>query len=640
MSVDALALKLAQLPRASKRALLLVSDSVLLILAVWAAYALRLGVWYEPGQLQWLLILSAPLLAIPVFVRLGLYRSVIRYLGEHALWSIVKAMAAAALLLGGLGLAMVEWAGLFMPRSVPPLYFMLGVLMTAGSRFGVRWFLWLPLRSRYHGQQVLVYGAGNTGRQLVSALRQGRQWFPAGFIDDNRSLQGKDIAGLRVYAPSDLQVLVRRFDIREVILALPSIPASRRREVVAFLEKHNVRVRILPASAEATRAVDLQYMLRDVDVGDLLGRDPVSPDPALLGRCVSGKSVLVTGAGGSIGSELCRQIVALTPARIVLLEASEHALYQIERELASMSPCPVIARLGSVCNESLVRAVLAENDVQSVYHAAAHKHVPMLEHNALEAIRNNVFGTRVVATEALSAGVETFVLISTDKAVRPTNVMGATKRWAELIVKDCAEQAAGRGAGQVFCAVRFGNVLGSSGSVVPVFKEQIARGGPVTLTHPEVTRYFMSIHEAVELVIQAGSLAAGGEVFLLDMGEPVKISDLARNLVRLAGKTVRDEASPEGDIEIAVIGLRPGEKLREELLIANNPVGTRHPKIMQAEEPGCEHDELVRLLEELYASAAGLQTDVAKHLLMKVAGVPGDDLTAIALPARTGLRGV
>ncbi len=421
---------------------------------------------------------------------------------------------------------------------------------------------------------------------MAAALRQGREFFPAGFLDDDVALHGKDVGGLRVYAPHQLPSLVERFDIHDVIVTLPSASSARRREVVSFLEQYPVRVRILPALVDIANGRHLINMVREVDIGDLLGRDPVAADPALLGRCITGKAVLVSGAGGSIGAELCRQIAVLRPARLVLLEASEHALYQVDRALRAMADFEIVPCLGSVGDARLLTGLLGNHGIETVYHAAAHKHVPLVEINALEGVRNNVLGTWTLAEAAYAAGVETFVLISTDKAVRPANIMGTTKRWAELIVQSMAERAAAEGRAQRFCAVRFGNVLGSSGSVIPLFREQIAAGGPVTVTHAEVTRYFMSIHEAVELVIQAGSLAHGGEIFLLDMGEPVRIADLARNMIRLAGYSLRDATHPQHDIEIIYTGLRPGEKLFEELLIASSKaLPTAHPKIMRADEP-------------------------------------------------------
>lgn len=617
--------KLTGLPRLHKQALMAATDILLLLFAAWAAYALRLGEVFLPGSRQTWLILAAPLVAVPVFVRVGLYRSVIRYVGEYALWTTVRAMTLAAVLWTAVAF-LTEMTGLAgMPRSVPLLYWMMGVLLVGGSRFLARWLLWIPLRERFRGRQVLIYGAGDAGRQLAASLRQGKNLFPAGFLDDDERLQGTDVAGLRVYAPDQLPWLIDHFDIHDAIVTLPSASSARRREVVAFLERHPVRVRILPALADIANGQHLVNMVREVDIGDLLGRDTVAADPALLGRCISGKSVLVTGAGGSIGSELCRQISALAPARLVLLEASEHALYQIDRAMRAVADCEVIPCLGSVEDAGLVARLLAENNVQTIYHAAAHKHVPLVEANVLEGARNNVLGTLIVAQAAFDAGVETFVLISTDKAVRPTNAMGATKRWAELIVQGCARQALVKSTGQRFCAVRFGNVLGSSGSVIPLFKEQIASGGPVTVTHPEVTRYFMSIHEAVELVIQAGSLARGGEVFLLDMGEPVRILDLARNMIQLAGHSVLDEANPDGDIEIVITGLRPGEKLYEELLIASsNAQDTQHPKIMKADEPCLSGDELTGLLGLLQQAIESRDEAAARELLMEVAAGSAD----------------
>ncbi|HPU79336.1 nucleoside-diphosphate sugar epimerase/dehydratase, partial [Accumulibacter sp.] len=587
---------------------------------VWAAYALRLGEWFVPSQQQIWLILSAPLLALPGFITLGLYRSVVRYLGEQALWAVLKATTMAAALWAILAFMTRMTGQEGVPRAVPLLYGLIAAVLVAGSRFGARWLLWLPVRRVFGGRQVLIYGAGDAGRQLAASLRQARELFPAGFVDDDAALHGKDMDGLRVYSPTQLPAVIDRFGIHDVIVTLPSASGARRREVVAFLELFSLRVRILPAVSAIADGRHLVNMVREVDIGDLLGRDPVAADPALLGRCISGKVVLVTGAGGSIGSELCQQITGLGPSRLVLLEASEHALYQIERVLRRVAPCPIVARLGSVKDAELVQQILREQRVETVYHAAAHKHVPLVEANVIEGVRNNVMGTLTLAQAAFDAGVETFVLISTDKAVRPTNVMGATKRWAELIVQDFARRAEQLGRGQRFCALRFGNVLGSSGSVIPLFREQIAQGGPVTVTHAEVTRYFMSIHEAVELVIQAGSLASGGEIFLLDMGEPVRILDLAHNMIRLAGHAVRDEDDPDGDIEIVVTGLRPGEKLYEELLIAtSNAESTRHPKIMKASEPRLEGEELAGLLARLDMAVASQEAPAARDVLMAVA---------------------
>lgn len=599
------------LRRPAKQFLLLLLDVGLLFFSVWAAYAIRQDGAFVPTQNQWILMAIAPLVAVPVFWQMGLYRAVIRYLSEHVLWVILMAMTVAALLWASMATLANIYSHDALPRSVILLYWMFGTMLVAGLRFSARWLVWLPVQRRYRGHHALIYGAGEAGRQIAATLREGRDIFPAGFLDDDELLQGKDVNGLRVYPPKQLQYLIEHFAVREVIVALPSVSSARRREIVEMLEQHAVLVRILPEVAEVGTGRNLVNRIREVDIGDLLGRDVVAPDLKLLGQSTSRRNVLVTGAGGSIGSELCRQISALNPNKLVILEQSEYALYQIERKLRDVAACKVVAVLGSVSNKRMMANLMTQHDIQTVYHAAAYKHVPIVEENVLEGCRNNVFGTLSVASAAFETGVETFVLISSDKAVRTANVMGATKRWAELIVQSLAREARQVGSRQRFCAVRFGNVLGSSGSVIPLFKEQIAWGGPVTVTHAEVTRYFMSIHEAVQLVIQAGNLAEEGGIFLLDMGAPVKIADLAANMIRLSGRTVRDAKSGTGDIEIVFTGLRPGEKLYEELLIASgNAEGTSHPKIMRAVEPSISWDTLqqdLARLRELIQSGDALQ---------------------------------
>jgi len=616
-----LARSMAGLGRNRKQGAMMLVDAVLLTFSVWGAYSLRFGILFEPNLEQWLLILAAPALSIPLFIPFGLYRSVVRYMGEHALWAIVKAVGFSSILWAFLAFMTSMTGQEGAPRSVPIIYALLAVILIGTSRFTARWLLWMPVRKQFSGRQVLIYGAGASGRQLAAALQGGQDLFPAGFIDDDPDLFGKDLDGLRVYGESQLGDVIEKFDIHDVIVTLSSSSSLKRQAVVQLLEQYPVKVRILPAVAEIANGKHLVNMVREVDIGDLLGRDPVAADPALLGRNITGKVVLVTGAGGSIGSELCRQIAGLRPQLLVLLEASEHALYQIDKSLRALSVCDVVPCLGSVEDRSLVEKLLLKHGVQTIYHAAAHKHVPLVECNVAEGVLNNVFGSRTLATSALKHGVETFVLISTDKAVRPTNVMGATKRWAELVMQECAQKAMALGLGQRFCAVRFGNVLGSSGSVIPLFKEQITKGGPVTVTHEEVTRFFMSIHEAVELVIQAGSMAEGGEIFLLDMGEPVKIIDLARNMITLAGHEVRDAANPDGDIDIVVTGLRPGEKLYEELLIADEHAAeTEHPKIMKALEPSPSDSVLEELLVRLQECIEGGDEEGVRGLLMDVAG--------------------
>ncbi len=617
---------LTGLDRTLKQGVMMAVDGILLAFAAWMAYSLRLGVFFLPNAHQTWLILLAPLLAIPVFVRLGLYRSVIRYVGEHALWSIFKGMSLAAILWAAFAFmtAMTGIEGV--PRAVPIIYFLLGLLLVAGARFTSRWLLWSPTRRRYKGRQVLIYGAGVAGRQVARSLRVGRELFPAGFLDDDTGLHGKDMDGLRVYPPHQLAKLIERFGIHDIIVTIPSASNTRRREIVLSLESFPVKVRILPAVTDIASGKHLVNLVREVDIGDLLGRESVPADSNLLAKCITSKTVLVTGAGGSIGSELCRQIAALSPTKLVMLESNEHALYQVERELMRTAKCELIARLGSVRDEALVKDILQTHGVQTVYHAAAHKHVPLVEENPLEGVMNNVLGTEVMARSSYECGVETFVLISTDKAVRPTNVMGASKRWAERVIQHCTDKAgADANPSTVFCAVRFGNVLGSSGSVVPLFREQIANGGPLTVTNKEVTRFFMSIHEAVALVIQAGSMAKGGEIFLLDMGEPVRIMDLARNMIQLAGFTVKDDLTPDGDIGIQVTGLRPGEKLYEELLIDGaNARGTSHPQIMKAVERGDSGSEFPLLIKRLGKRLAQRDEQGLRELLMKEAGAPMD----------------
>ncbi|MCF7767862.1 polysaccharide biosynthesis protein [Achromobacter pulmonis] len=608
------------LSRPLKQTLMVLGDIVLLTFCVWASYALRFGEWFVPNREQTFLMLIAPLIALPIFLKAGLYRSVIRYMGEHALWSIIKGMTLAALIWAVLAFMTQMTGASGVPRAVPLLYWLLGVVFVGGARFTARWMLWLPVRERFAGRQVLIYGAGDAGRQLAATLRQGRGFFPAGFLDDNGALQGKDVGGLRVYAPSQLPYLTEQFDIHDVIVTLPRVSHVRRKEILAYLEQFPVRVRVLPALSDIANGRHLVNMLREVDIGDLLGRDAVVADPALLNKCIRDKVVLITGAGGSIGSELCRQVAALRPKQLLMLDANEFALYQIDRIIRSIADFEVHAYLGSVEDYATMKSLLARHGVQTIYHAAAHKHVPLVESNVVEGARNNTMGTYSLAKAAFTAGVETFLLISTDKAVRPTNVMGATKRWAELIVQDFASRASRAGTRQHFSAVRFGNVLGSSGSVIPLFKEQIAQGGPVTVTHAEVTRYFMSIHEAVELVIQASSMATGGEVFLLDMGEPVKILDLAHKMIRMAGQTERSPATPDGDIEIVVTGLRPGEKLYEELLISDqNARPTPHPKIKMASEHALESASLEEYLQRLSELIRDQDSQQIRHLLMSVA---------------------
>jgi FlaA1/EpsC-like NDP-sugar epimerase len=577
-------LDIRDIPRLGKRILMMAFDTVALATALWASFSLRFGVWTPPTTLdQLVIILTAPIVAIPIFIRLGLYRSVIRFLPERALWTVLQGVTLATTC-WVVVVFLSEMAGRgVVPRSVPVLYWIFSLIAIGGSRFLVKRLLWAAAGASLSNTPILIYGAGQAGAQLATAIQRDSARHVVAFIDDNPALHGRDVAAVRVHSPTEVHNLITQYGIQEIVLSIPSLPSSRRKEIVAQVGGLGVRVRTLPPISDLISGRYLISQIREIDIDELLGRSSVPADRSLLRQMIEGKIIMVTGAGGSIGSELCRLIVEWAPQRLVLFEANEFALYQIERELAAVKDRSIVPVLGSVTDDSNVRHTIASHQVEVVFHAAAHKHVPLVEANVIEGIRNNVFGTRTVVDAAYDLGVRSFVLISSDKAVRPTNVMGATKRWAELIVQKKAFDAGTGVGGQRFCAVRFGNVLGSNGSVVPLFKEQIAHGGPITLTDRHMTRYFMSIHEASELIIQAGSLSEGGDVFLLDMGEPVVINNLAENMIRLAGLTVRDEHNPDGDIQIVVTGKRPGEKLYEELFYDETTARkTKHPKILRA----------------------------------------------------------
>lgn len=608
--------------------MLLTFDFVALSFCVWAAYSLRLSTWLAPNPHQLLTIVTAPFVSVPVFLRFGLYRSVIRYLPERAFLNIANAVVVSTLVWVCMLFAMEMSRMGNVPRSVPAIYCILAILIIGGSRFFAKYLLWTPIHRRYTGQ-VVIYGAGDAGSQLANALMRDGHKYVAGFLDDEKTLQGRDVAGIRVYSPTYLNQLIETTGVKEIILSMPSIDATRRQKIVADLSQHQVKIRALPAITDLASGRYLVSQIREIDIDDILGRSSVPAAPELLQSMIKGRALMVSGAGGSIGSELCKLILKWEPRKLILFEANEFALYQIERELQKRTKLPVIPVLGSVCDAPLVRRTLKANGVQVVLHAAAHKHVPLVEANVLEGIRNNVFGTRAIAEAAFDTGVENFVLISTDKAVRPPNVMGATKRWAELVVRDCAERARKAGTGQKFSAVRFGNVLGSNGSVVPLFKEQIASGGPVTVTDAKMTRYFMSIHEAAELIVQAGALSEGGDIFLLDMGEPVRIIDLAENMIRLAGLSVRDSATPKGDIPITIIGRRPAEKTHEELFYdPESSERTKQPKIFRApsnsEGQGSINDELSAMQDALTQEDEALARRTLFDLVAAQDGKPGN----------------
>jgi FlaA1/EpsC-like NDP-sugar epimerase len=593
---------LNRLPRRWKSLMLVAFDAIALIGVLWLSYQLRLGGTFEPTLAQWVLILLAPVVALPVFLRFGLYRAVIRYLPERAIWTILWAMTLATLgWVFVLFIAEISRMAV-LPRTVPIFYFLLGTIVVAGSRFLAKYLLY-PSQRGTSQQQVLIYGAGESGRQIASALAGQGTTQVAGFIDDDRNLQGRDVSGVRVYPPSRLGDLISDSGAREIILSMASLDSTRRQDIYTELSKFPVKVRTLPSLREIASGKYLINQLREIDIDDLLGRSSVPADPELLQQMVAGKAILVSGGGGSIGSELCRIIARLEPKSLVVLEANEFALYQIERSLLRDASFQIVPVLGSVADDALVRRTLRQQGIEVVFHAAAHKHVPLVEANVLEGVRNNVFGTQTIVRAAFEEGVRDFVLISSDKAVRPTNVMGATKRWAELIIRQFGDRAAAERTGQRFAAVRFGNVLGSNGSVVPLFREQIAAGGPVTLTDERMTRYFMSIHEAAELIVQAGALSEGGDIFLLEMGQPVRIRDLAENMIRLAGLTVRSESNPGGDITIAVTGIRPAEKLYEELFYDEAQAArTRQPKILRARMAERSNADFEAALAELRAA--------------------------------------
>jgi FlaA1/EpsC-like NDP-sugar epimerase len=591
---DRLADSMLGWPRPAKRVLMVTADLIVVPAALWAAFALKfdsLAVGFERSPYFYVAVAASSLL---IFAASGLYRAVVRYIGMRVLTSILAGVTSSAIVLWAIG---ATPAVPTVPVSVVAIFWLLALVWVGATRIIARWAL-TPHRA--DETRVVIYGAGDAGVQLSMALTSGRQFTLLGFVDEKRSLQGTLMNGAPVIAPQKLIGFVKRNRVERILLAVPSASRRRKAEILRRLESLNVHVQSVPNLRDVVSGRARVDELREIDVADLLGRDPVPPDRELLDACIRGKSVMVSGAGGSIGSELCRQIVLLAPQRLVLFEISEIALYNIERELRATADSnriavEIYAVLGNAHHKERMRDVIHAFGVQTVYHAAAYKHVPMVEQNLLEGVRNNVFSTWYAAEAALETGVKTFVLVSTDKAVNPTNVMGATKRLAEIVLQALQSQTTRTR----FCMVRFGNVLGSSGSVVPLFQDQIRRGGPVTVTHRDVRRYFMTIPEAAQLVLQAGSMGIGGDVFVLDMGHLVRIDELARRMIKLSGLSVRDASNPEGDIEIQYSGLRPGEKLFEELLIGSNVTGTEHPMIMRAIEPSPTWEEARELLSEL-----------------------------------------
>lgn len=615
---------LLKLPRRKKRVIQIAADILLVWMALWLAFLVRLGTdnILNPLVIHFWLFLAAPIVGIPLFVRFGMYRAVMRYFGNDALIAIIKAVSLSSLVLG----VFVYWYSdhkNIVPRSIIFNYWWLSLIMIGGLRLAMRqYFLgdWyaatqhVPFTRRDDAlPKVAIYGAGAAGNQLVAALRMGRVMRPVAFIDDDSGIAVRIISGLQVYKPKHIQEMIDMTGAQEVLLAIPSANRRRRREILSYLERFPLHVRSVPGFMDLASGRVKVGEIQEVDIADLLGRDAVPAQGDLLAHCIGGKSVLVTGAGGSIGSELCRQILSLQPTTLILFEHSEFNLYsilseleqRIARESLSVRLLPL---LGSVRDPGKLLDVFKAWRVDTVYHAAAYKHVPIVEHNIAEGVLNNVVGTLNTAQAALKAGVANFVLISTDKAVRPTNVMGCTKRLAELLLQALSRELSpvlfrDTNVSHVnktrFTMVRFGNVLGSSGSVIPLFHKQIQSGGPLTVTHPKITRYFMTIPEAAQLVIQAGSMGKGGDLFVLDMGEPVKIVELARKMIHLSGLSICSEKNQHGDISIEFTGLRPGEKLYEELLIGDNVSATQHPMIMSANEDHLAWDVLKTKLAEL-----------------------------------------
>ncbi|MCO7622426.1 MULTISPECIES: polysaccharide biosynthesis protein [Pseudomonas] len=648
--MDRLRKHLVALPRRYKRSLQVVTDVFLVWLALWMAFVVRLGFeMRNPLEGHLWLFASASVVAIPIFIRFGMYRAVMRYFGTDALIAIFKAVSLSALILA----LIVYWYSnhkTVVPRSIIFNYWWLSLVMIGGLRLLMRqYFLgdWyaakqhVPFTSRDNGlPRVAIYGAGAAGNQLLAALRMGRVMRPVAFIDDDESIVDRSISGLQVFSGKDIQRMIELTGAEEVLLAIPSATRARRREVLGALESFPLHVRSVPSVMDLASGRVKVDDIQEVDIADLLGRDAVPAQKELLAHCITGQVVMVTGAGGSIGSELCRQILLLRPRTLLLFEHSEFNLYSIHGELEqrilreSLS-VKLVPFLGSIRNQQHLFDTMSIWHVDTVYHAAAYKHVPMVEHNIAEGVLNNVIGTLNTAQAALQANVSNFVLISTDKAVRPTNVMGSTKRLAEMILQALSKEVApvlfGDSANIArvnktrFTMVRFGNVLGSSGSVIPLFHKQIKAGGPLTVTHPKITRYFMTIPEAAQLVIQAGSLGQGGDVFVLDMGEPVKIAALAEKMIHLSGLSVRSEKNPHGDIAIEFTGLRPGEKLYEELLIGDNVSPTQHPMIMTANEDYLDWESLKgRLLVLLGALQAEDFSKVRQLLRELVSGYSPD----------------
>lgn len=630
------------MPRMAKRGVVLGLDALLCGFTAWLAFYLRLGDFVPiTGTAQWspgVAVFASLIFGIPIFIVSGLYRAIFRYNGLPALMAVAKAMLIYGVFYAGV-FTVVGVSGV--PRTIGLIQPVLLLFFVGMSRMFARFWLgglYLDILNKAKLPQVLIYGAGTVGRQLALAMANSSDMRVIGFLDDDSRLHGSLLNELPIYNPLELAELTDSLSITDVLLALPGASREHRNNILTKLAKFKLAVRNLPDLGDIATGRISMSDLRELDIDDLLGREPVKPDEQLLNKNTIGQTVMVTGAGGSIGSELCRQIYKIRPQVLLLVDMSEFALYQIHQELENLYQAEkiktglsntqhgvkIIPLLASVCDENRINAIMSSWRPDTVYHAAAYKHVPLVEHNPGEGVFNNVWGTMVCALAAGRHGVKNFVLISTDKAVRPTNVMGASKRLAEMCLQALAEKSLNKpstGHATCFSMVRFGNVLGSSGSVVPLFREQIKNGGPVTLTHQDITRYFMTIPEAAQLVMQAGAMGEGGDVFVLDMGEPVRIYDLARKMIELSGLSFRNESTPDGDIEIVVTGLRPGEKLFEELLIGDNPMPTKHRRIMKAHEEFLELEDLMECLDQLKTAIDQHHVTELRQILKKL--VPG-----------------
>ena len=606
--------KITSMSRLAKQFSMLLVDSISLVSILYISFIIRMGVWHLPdNNLLWIVI-GSPVLALPIFLRFGLYQSVIRYIGFKALWSVGQAVTLYSIL-WGLIMLMLDIDGT--PRSIILINWMLSILVIGGSRILARWLLTSDRFSNDRDKvNVIIYGAGAAGRQLSNALQQSDDYKHVAYVDDNSLIHGHNINGVPVIPFKKLSLVIKKDSVSEIFLALPSISRRKRNKIIEILNPLPILVKSLPSLSELAQGKVSIEDLQKVSIKDLLGRNPVKPNEKLLKLKITNKVVLVTGAGGSIGSELCRQIIFLKPKKLILFEITEFFLYQVDRELNEIGALDIeiIPVLGSVRNRVRFQAILEHFSVQTVYHSAAYKHVPLVEYNNSEGVLNNIFGTLIAAEVSIASKVETFVLISTDKAVRPTNTMGATKRVSELILQALSLE----NHSTCFTMVRFGNVLDSSGSVIPLFKSQIKHGGPVTVTDPNMVRFFMTIDEAVELVLQASSMSEGGDVFVLDMGEPVRIYDLAVRMIQLSGLHVLDKNNLDGDIEIIYSGLRPGEKLYEELLVNGNAIKTDNSRIMRAEEAMLDWSTLKLLLDELEEASEKLDNVKIRNILIKI----------------------